>query len=136
MPVACHLYKNKRVYLTGKRVAVLFREAIKAIHPMTSKANLSQYLAHLLRVWACVLLNKVGMSPDFIKSHLRWMGNSFWMYFRDTGIIQDKQRNILQAVLQEVIDLITGYLVNTPGLEVMSMVETDNTMGDYIEDMD
>ena len=64
------------------------------------------------------------------------MDNSFWMYLRDTGIIQDKQRNILQAALQDVIDLITGSLVNTPDLAGMSTVIEDGTMGNYEDDMD
>jgi hypothetical protein len=97
MPVACYSYKEKLVYLTGKRIANLFREAVKVIHPKTSKDDLSQYLAHSLRVWACVLLNEAGMSPEFIMASLRWMGDSFRMYLRDTGIIQDKHRDILRA---------------------------------------
>ena len=64
------------------------------------------------------------------------MGNSFRKYLCDTGIIQDKHWDILQAASQEVIDLIAGSLVNTPNLAGMSTVETDNTMGNYIDEMD
>jgi hypothetical protein len=128
--------RKKLVYLTVKRIEVLFREAVKAIHPRTSKADLSRYLAHSLRVWACVLLDKAGMSPEFIKSCLRWMGNSYQMYLRDTGIIQDKHSNILQAALQEVIDLITGSSMTTPDILGMSTVVPDDTMGNYKNDMD
>ena len=67
---------------------------------------------------------------------LRWMGNSFRMYLRNTGIIQEKHRNILRAASQEVIDLIAGSLVNIPDLAELSKVDVDNTMGDYIDDMD
>ena len=136
MPVACYSYKNKRVYLTGKRIAILFREAVKAIHPHTSKANRSRYLAHLLRVWACVLLDEAGMSPEFIMSRLRSMGNSFRMYLCDTGIIQDKHCNILQDASQEVIDLIAGSSVKTPDLARMSTVEADENMGHYTDETD
>ena len=99
-------------------------------------ANLSQYSAHSLRVWACVLLDEAGISPEFIMSHLQWMGNSFRMYLHDTGIIQDKHRDILRAASQEVMDLIAGSLVNIPDLAGMTMVEADNTMGNYIDNMD
>jgi hypothetical protein len=136
MPVACYSYKKELVYLMGKRIATLFREAVKAIHPKTSKADLLRYSAHLLRVWACVLLDEAGMSPEFIMSRLRWMGNSCRMYLRDTGIIQDKHRDILRAASQEVIDLIAGSSGNIPDLAGLSIVEVDNTMGDYIDDMD
>ena len=54
MPVACYSYKGTLVNLTGKRIANLFREAVKAIHPRMSKAELSRYSAHSLQVWACV----------------------------------------------------------------------------------
>ena len=47
MPVACYSYKNKRVYLTGKQIGILFHEAVKAIHPQTLNAYLSLYSAHL-----------------------------------------------------------------------------------------
>jgi hypothetical protein len=66
MPVACYSYKGTLVYLTGKRIANLFCKAVKAIHPKTSIAKLSRYSAHSLQVWACVLLNEAGMSPEFI----------------------------------------------------------------------
>ena len=69
-------------------------------------------------------------------SCLRWMGNSFRMYLRDTGIIQEKHCNILRAVSQEVIDLISGSSVNIPNLAGLSIVKVDNTMGDYINEMD
>jgi hypothetical protein len=136
MPVACYSYKEMIIYLTGKCIADLFREAVKAIHPRTSKAKLSRYSAHLLRVWPCVLLDEAGMSPEFIMARLRWMGNSFRMYLRNTGIIQDKHCNSLRAASQEVINLIAGSLVNNPDLVGITMVEADNTMGDYIDKMD
>ena len=136
MPVACYSYKKELAYLTGKRIATLFCKAVKAIHPKTSKADLSQYLVHLLRVWACVLLDESGMSPEFIMSCLRWMGNYFRMYLHNTGIIQDKHCNILRAASQEVINLIAGSLVNISDLAGLSIVEVDNTMGNYIDKMD
>jgi hypothetical protein len=59
------------MYLMGKRIAHLLREAIKEIHPTTLDAELKQYSAHSLRVWACVLLDEAGMSPEFIMACLR-----------------------------------------------------------------
>ena len=102
-----------------------------------SKADLSRYSAHSLRVWACVLLDEAGMSPKFIISCLLWMGNSFQMYLRNIGIIQDKHHDILQEVVsQEVTDLLAGLLENTHSLAGISTVERYTTMGNYIDDMD
>ena len=58
------------------------------------------------------------------------------MYLRNTGIIQDKHRDVLRAVSQDIIDLIVGSSVNIPNLAGLTTVEADNTMGDYINDMD
>ena len=64
------------------------------------------------------------------------MEKSFRIYLRNTGIIQDKHRNILRAASQEVIDLIAGSLVSIPDLAGLSIVDVDNTLGDYIDDID
>ena len=107
------------------------------VHPNMSKEDLSRFSAHSLRVWACVLLDEAGMSPEFIMARLRWMGNSFRMYLRDTGIIQDKHRDILRAASQEVLDLIAGPILTLlPDLTGLSIVDVDETMGDYADDMD
>ena len=137
-PVACYKIKNKLVYLTGKRVAVLFREAVKTIYPNMSKVDIARYLAHSLRVWACILLDELGMSPQFIMSRLRWMGKSFLMYLRDTNVIQDKHLDILRAASQEVIDLLgadTEALLSEIATG-LSNVELDNEMGECKDNMD
>jgi len=134
MPVACYSYKGALVYLTGKRIAHLFRSAVKACFPTTLDADLQRYSAHSLRVWARVLLDKAGMTPEFIMARLRWMGNSFRMYLRDTGIIQDKHRDVLRAASQEIVDLIAGSLANIPNMAGLSTVDIDDTMGDYIDE--
>ena len=64
------------------------------------------------------------------------MGNSFRMYLRNTGIIQDKHRDILWAASQEVIDLIARSSANIPDLAGLSIIDVENTMGDHIDDMD
>ena len=69
---------------------------------------------------------------------LRWIGNSFRMYLRDTDVIQDKHLDILRAASQEVFDLIDAD-TNALLLEIatgLSNVELDNEMGKYEDDMD
>jgi hypothetical protein len=59
------------------------------------------------------------------------------MYLRGNGIIQDKHGIILQAASQgEFLDIITGSSVNTPNLSGMSTVDTDDTLGHYVDNMD
>ena len=88
MPVACYLKKDALANITGSRIAILFQAAARAMHPNISKEEEQQYSAHLLQVWACVLLEKAGKFPDYIKKRLRWMGDYFWMCLHDTHVIQ------------------------------------------------
>jgi hypothetical protein len=77
MPVACYLKKYAMAYITGSRIALHFRAAARAVRPNISKDDEQRYSAHSMRVWACILLDKVGKLPNYIKKHLRWMGDSF-----------------------------------------------------------
>ena len=123
----------------GSHIVFLFGEAAKAVHSSLTKANLSRYSAHLLQVWACVLLDKAGMSPKFIKSLLQIMGNSFQMYLHDTGVIRDKHHDVLQTACDEVIDLISkGLDQHTTIPEDMTIVnlESMHKMGAHSNDMD
>jgi hypothetical protein len=95
MPVVCYSKKDSLAYITGTRIAVLFRAVARAVHPATTKEDEQQYSAQSLQVWASVLLDKVGKTPDFIKKRLCWMGDSFWMYLRNTQITQDQHRKAL-----------------------------------------
>jgi hypothetical protein len=144
MLVAC--YRTKKaplLFITGSRIATLLREAVKKVRPSTSADDLKQYSAHSLHVWACVLLDKVGMSPPFIQKHLRWLGDSFKMYLHDTKAIQDKHLAALQLASAKVMALIctppydiVRLTATMSNLNVPSDVLEDNQMGVYIDEMD
>ncbi len=52
-------------------------------------------------------------------------------------MIQDKHRDILRAASQEVLNLIVGpALTLLPSLTGLSIVNINETMGDYADDMD
>jgi hypothetical protein len=88
MPIAIYKTKKGKVfYLTGNKIAKLLRKAVKEVRPNTTPDKLKRYFAHSLRVWACVMLDEAGKLPDYIKKRLRWLGDSFRMYLRDTAII-------------------------------------------------
>jgi hypothetical protein len=89
MPVAC--YRTKKaplLFITGSRIATLLREAVKKVQPSTLADDLKKYSTHSFRVWACVLLDEVGMSSSFIQNRLHWLGDSFKIYLHDTKAIQ------------------------------------------------
>jgi hypothetical protein len=130
---------DKLVYITGARISALFKEAVKAVNPTVSKAELARYSAHSIRVWACVLLDEAGMSPEFIMARLRWAGNSFRMYLRDTEAIQNKHLDVLREASQAIIDLIefneeASLLQLDTGLSIVSLDEDMDD--DYQDEMD
>jgi hypothetical protein len=136
MPVACYSKKNSLAYITETRIAVLFRAAVRAVRPTITKEDEQRYSAHSLRVWACVLLDK-AKKTDFIKKHLRWMGNSFWMYLHNTRIIKEQQCKALRASSKEVMDLIDVLPAKIIRLSSMSGGTGDaDDMGVYQDDMD
>ncbi len=72
MPGAVHkMKKDKVIYLTGNKIAELLWKAVKEVRPDTTPDKLKGYSAHSLRVWACVLLDKAGKLPDYIKKRLQ-----------------------------------------------------------------
>jgi hypothetical protein len=74
----------------------------------TNPDDLKRHSAHSLCIWACVLLDKAGKSPEHIKKRLHWLVDSFRMYLRDTTKIQHQHLDALQAALQEVMDIIAA----------------------------
>jgi hypothetical protein len=91
MPVAC--YRTKKallLFITGSRIATLLCKAVKKVRPSTSADNLKKYSTHSLRVWACVLLDKAGMSPFFIQKTSPVVGRFIQHGGRDDSILSAK----------------------------------------------
>lgn len=85
-PVCVYVNKNSTIplYLTGAKVKDLLQRAIDVVNPNMPPEERQKYSAHSLRVWACVLLDQAKKSPSFIKQRLRWLGESYRLYLRDT----------------------------------------------------
>jgi hypothetical protein len=83
VPVTVYkMKKGKVIYLTGNKIAKLLQKAVKEVRPNTTPDKLKWYSTHSLRVWASVLLDKAGKSPDYIKKRLCWLADSFRMYLK------------------------------------------------------
>jgi len=132
------LKKDAMAYITGSRIALHFQAAAKAVRPNISKDVKQRYSTHSMRVWACVLLDKAGKSPDYIKKHLRWMRDSFRMYLRDTHVIQDQHCEALRASSEEVMDLVSALPADILRLSIMSekTAGEEEDMGVYQDEMD
>jgi hypothetical protein len=139
------IYPNKKgqlLYLTGSKVASLLRNAVLHIRPDTPKEELTKYSAHSLRVWACVLLDEAGKSAEFIKKRLRWMGDSFRMYLRDTATIHRQHQEALATASSDASRFITESIaLSMANLRVADSalpddIPEDQEMGQYKDDMD
>ena len=113
-------------YLTGGKIAEVLRSIAKRVHSDWSSEELSRISSHSGRVWALVLLDEAGMSPAFMTSRLRWMGDSYKLYLRDTSILQHKHINALKKESDELMKLL-GTNINV----LPNVVPVDNDMGDY-----
>jgi hypothetical protein len=74
--------------------------------------------------------------PDYIKKRLRWLGDSFRMYLRNTTIIQHQHVDALLAALQEVMDLIAALPKEVIALSTMTEGTDDPDMHKYADKMD
>ncbi len=119
------------VYLTASRMTDLIWEAVKKVCSGISTKDLSKYSAHSLRVWACVLLDKAGKSPDYIQKQLCWMGNFFRMYLCNTKIIQDAHCKVLQVLDQDILTLLHAQPTDIMQNVLMSKGTADADMGEY-----
>lgn len=94
-------------YLTAKKVADVLQKAVRKIQPSIEKSELSRYTAHSIRVWAAVLLDEQGKHPTFIQSRLRWLGDSYRLYLRDTPRMNELHRDALSAGSQEITEIVS-----------------------------
>jgi len=124
MAMKINAEKSEMKYLTGNRVKTLLRKIARKVHPDLSDDEVSRFSAHSFRVWACVLLSEAGASPDLIKSRLRWMGDSYRSYLRDTQGINEMHRDALKKANAAIMELLA---------EIDDNIQEDNTMGEYVD---
>ena len=70
-----------------------------------TRDKISHFSWHLGCVWAVVLLDKAGMSPEFIKCWLRYLSDAYRLYLHNTSIIQSKHTNVLNKDSWNIIKL-------------------------------
>jgi hypothetical protein len=113
-------------YLTGKKISNILRSIARAVHPDLLEDAIKRYSSHSGQVWALVLLDEAGMTPDFMKSCLCWMGKSYRLYLRDMSILQQKHVDALSKESDEVMRLLGNNCDILPRI-----VPVDDEMGEY-----
>lgn len=74
-----------RLYITNNDVKNFLREyARRAFGIKKGDPILSRWSAHSIRVTACNLLHRQGFSDSYIQTRLRWRGNTWMEYLRNT----------------------------------------------------
>jgi hypothetical protein len=113
-------------YLTGSKISEVLQSVAKACHSDLTRDELMHFSSHSGRVWAIIILDEAGMLPDFIKSRLRWMGNSYRLYLRDISILQQKHLTALDRALTKFTPLFGKNRMTLP-----DVVPVDDTMDSY-----
>ena len=116
--------KNEIKYLTADKVKEVLRAAARRAHPDWTDEMINKISAHSIRVWACVSMHEAGRDPTFIKKRLRWLGDSYLLYLRDTPKTATKHKDSLSEALQAITKL-----CDTLPEEVVE----DTYMGDYAD---
>ncbi len=63
-------------YLAHSNIAEILQSVARSVHPGMSRDKISYFSSHSERVWALVLLDEAGMSPEFVQFQLHWLGES------------------------------------------------------------
>ena len=78
-------YKGTRCYIATAQVATFLQaSAMTVFHLKPKDELLTRYTTHSIRVTACNLLHRQGMSDTYIQSRLRWTSDAFLGYLRNT----------------------------------------------------
>jgi hypothetical protein len=113
-------------YLTGKKISNVLQSIARAVHSDLSEDAFRHFSSHSGQVWALVLLDEVGMTPDLMKSCSRWMGESYRLYLHDTSILQQKHVDALKKESDKVMQLLGCNRDILPNI-----VPVDDEMGEY-----
>jgi hypothetical protein len=113
-------------YLIGSKLSELLQSVAKACHPDLTRDEIMRFSSHSGRVWTIVILDEAGMLPDFIKSRLRWMGDSYRLYLQGTSILQHKHLKAHERASTEFTTLFGENRMTLP-----DVVPVDNAMDSY-----
>jgi hypothetical protein len=89
-PIAVYMskkgkYKNTRCFITNSDVAASLRKTAQVVYKLKKgDPALQRWTSHSIRVTACNLLHRQGLSDTYIQTRLRWCSNAFLGYLRNT----------------------------------------------------
>ncbi len=108
-------------YLMGNKISDVLRSIARVVHPDLSEDEIKRLSLHSGWVWALVLLDEAGMSPDFMKSCLCWMGESYRLYLRDMSVLQQNLSMPLKRTPTTYCDSLVGIAISYQTLSQITM---------------
>ena len=109
-------------YITGHRIAWFFQNVARKVYPHMTDEEISRYSAHSIRFTAAVLLDEAGKDGKYIQTRIRWLGDSFKLYLRNTDVIAGQHVNALNK---------TGPTLQNLPDQVEYNAEIDESMETY-----
>ena len=128
--MGAYLEQWKVRYLTGAKISALFKDIAKFIYPNITKQDLSQFSAHMIRVFAAVLLQIADKPEHFINMRLCWESDTYCLYLHNTSIIAIKhlEANVAATLLEKAYNL-SNIGVATPNVPAQVSIAD---MGPYL----
>ena len=130
-PLGFYIEKGKMKYITGQKISAYFKSVATVVYPGIQKEGLSQFSSHMWRVTAAVLLQQAGKDADYIKMRLRWAGESYSLYLRNTAVLA---RQHLAAVSAQDAHFMDAYQLDPSALPEQPLEQQapiDTTTGTY-----
>ena len=130
-PLGFYIENGKMKYLTGRKVNTFLKQVATTVYPGITDSELKQFSSHMWRVTAAVLLQQAGKDADYIKMRLRWAGESYRIYLRDTAILA---RQHLAAVSAQDAHFVDAYRLDPsalPDQPLEQVAPVDNNSGNY-----
>ena len=122
---------NQVKYLTANKINEVLRDATRDAHPTWPETEVFKISSHSGRIWALMLLAEAGQKSWFLKARLRWLGDSFRHYLRDTATISENHQETIEKFSDEVNEVLGNNISILP-----NEVPEEQNMGTYLDDMD
>ena len=127
LPLALFSKKGLVKYITGSKISAYYASVARKVHPTMPEEEIKRFTPHSIRVTAAVLLSQAGKKAHYIKIRLRWLGDSYQLYLRNTDGIASQHTDSVNTAMEAIKSL---SIANLPE-NVAHIVPEDTEMGAY-----
>lgn len=103
-------YKGQRCFITNALVERFLRRVAQRVYQLSDKdPSLKRWSCHSIRVTACNLLHRQGLSDSYIQTRLRWKSKAFLGYLRNTLYAASSHTSAINISQANLLRLSTSY---------------------------